>query len=502
MNQSESNSFPRANWRSGSPAMCESLWSVMHKFCSLNSINGHALRRYYMDQNTKCATMRRDALREWPAHLDDLRFSGGFHLAGISTAMNVHNSWIQSSTLDQIGSRGTVRRKSTAFLRFCPVCIERGFHSVLFQLSVERICPVHSEILRDFCLKCGRHIPYCNPEGKLMPYSCLCGCRLWWGLKDDEWSNAFTSEEARLFSSHFDIRIAQCSAKSMTHAGLNWLAELDKEKNWDRLLSSSEKMIKKTEVKISRVWSDGFCPRVRSMVRYPGGAYSVIPMSDYGFKERILNLYAQIEKNILRQIPAFKRRRLLAFSRTAEWWTSIVWRARYSPEFMAYVLWKNYWEDCSSFQPLYVHPDVIRRKKRHDQQRNKIYWRFSQHARLQRPMGVFTSADEWGQLHFFSIVAFAIYRSCLDAVARLESKRHSLPGLPGLKHFSIKIGQLPFVTLENVSQRFPSFELKVVLPRKRKPFTRKRAANPRIKKSRYGRVPNMIGGIGLNEHSP
>ena len=43
----------------------------------------------------------------------------------------------------------------SAQLRFCPVCMCRGFHSIWFQLSALAACPLHGCPLQDRCVNCG-----------------------------------------------------------------------------------------------------------------------------------------------------------------------------------------------------------------------------------------------------------------------------------------------------------------------------------------------------------
>ena len=63
-------------------------------------------------------------------------------------------------------------------LRFCPICLEAGYHSIWFQFSLLHSCPLHDCALTDQCQSCGDQTGYygATPQFTFKPYGCLnCG---------------------------------------------------------------------------------------------------------------------------------------------------------------------------------------------------------------------------------------------------------------------------------------------------------------------------------------
>jgi hypothetical protein len=63
-------------------------------------------------------------------------------------------------------------------LRFCPICLEAGFHSVWYQFETLSLCPMHECKIVDFCLSCGVATSDYEFSADLLgrPYACgSCG---------------------------------------------------------------------------------------------------------------------------------------------------------------------------------------------------------------------------------------------------------------------------------------------------------------------------------------
>ncbi|TAM05499.1 MAG: hypothetical protein EPN70_08435 [Paraburkholderia sp.] len=65
-------------------------------------------------------------------------------------------------------------------LRFCPICLSNGFHSVWFQFSAMQECPMHGCLLTDRCQSCGTLVGAYRFTAKLFntPFKCseCAGC--------------------------------------------------------------------------------------------------------------------------------------------------------------------------------------------------------------------------------------------------------------------------------------------------------------------------------------
>lgn len=58
--------------------------------------------------------------------------------------------------------------------RFCRQCAAHGYHSVLYQLTDERRCPVHREALETLCRGCGGKTPFIiNTRTIEAPFRCV-----------------------------------------------------------------------------------------------------------------------------------------------------------------------------------------------------------------------------------------------------------------------------------------------------------------------------------------
>ena len=70
---------------------------------------------------------------------------------------------------------------STRHLRFCKECVAKGYHSIFHQMLLLKNCVIHKEVaLTDFCLFCGRSIPYQLNLCKSQGYACpMCLKHFW-----------------------------------------------------------------------------------------------------------------------------------------------------------------------------------------------------------------------------------------------------------------------------------------------------------------------------------
>lgn len=289
-----SHSYARANWRSGNPSRFESLWCVLHKFCELNAVFGPDIEHRFSALGLRGAMIcRREAGRRFAVH--DLRFEGKIDAASLSRTMGVDERWRCEASFQAMGRRSIIRRWAMPFLRFCPVCIETGYHAMIFQIGTERACPVHHRPLEDNCPKCGRRIPYSLPSRKVRPFSCECGRLLWWGLRDDAWPTDPLGENAPLLVKHAaklieDRRLG--AIRTADAQAIVWLCDRGQsEESFRRARRRNAGVtVERVEVAVvSRSWGNG--------------AFKTWPRSRY---ER-----ARFMRSFQRVIPLSKRRSLM-----------------------------------------------------------------------------------------------------------------------------------------------------------------------------------------------
>lgn len=132
-------------------------------------------------------------------------------------------------------------------------------------------------------------------------------------------------------------------------------------------------------------------------------------------------------------------------------------RVRWSPQFIAFYLWRCYWFD-RFLDGHRRHPKTDRSRDPRSAEISRVYWRFRQHARLLGPSRDFTSGDEWAQLHFFAAVASATFRAAIDLVGKVD-----LESYPLRVHAPSKLEQapLPFMLLTQLTTSPAKFELRI-----------------------------------------
>ncbi|HFU4464522.1 TPA: hypothetical protein ACGO9X_001829 [Streptococcus suis] len=60
-------------------------------------------------------------------------------------------------------------------VRYCPICIAKGFHSYVHQLYFTKYCYIHTkEEMKDTCPMCGNHV-LSNTLSRTPPFQCCCG---------------------------------------------------------------------------------------------------------------------------------------------------------------------------------------------------------------------------------------------------------------------------------------------------------------------------------------
>lgn len=197
--------MPRFCWKPGETFRYESLWSLLNKICLWNAVSpsylASLLGRTKIPSNVNhCDLTMPD--KDITKTIIDLTGIDGkiFHESILIAYLKIRNS-----------TPFVVTR-----LRFCPVCISQGYHSVIFQLGFVERCPAHNKMLSDKCPRCGQEIPYkISRLNHPNPYTCNCGHKLWVlkSLKTDT-DNQFGNE---FFENGFKEVIIWLRTKSEKH---------------------------------------------------------------------------------------------------------------------------------------------------------------------------------------------------------------------------------------------------------------------------------------------
>lgn len=189
----------QANWRNGTTAPFESNWSRVHKFAFLNKIDAISLKRTLSGKDW------RHKPQLWGHKVGQLLFIGHFDsqiLADVfhETASVLEYGWLQPYHF--LAPNGTEFANN---LRYCPICIQSGYHTPLFQMLWLRRCPIHHIALSHTCPKCQAAIPLTLTNQDLTTqYGCRCGERLWPDLEKITWQPGITSTQARSIAAVVD----------------------------------------------------------------------------------------------------------------------------------------------------------------------------------------------------------------------------------------------------------------------------------------------------------
>ncbi|WP_143751041.1 hypothetical protein [Burkholderia sp. HI2714] len=145
----------------------ESMWMRLSKFSLFNRLSLHAL--------VGLVTVRSDEACSTGV---DLRRADPFVPSRLSSILEIP----EASALDGfcLFTGHPALTWATTELRYCPACLDLGFHAAWFQWRFVERCPVHRCRLRRGCRQCAAVIPYAlNSSMATHPLSCV-HCRTSW----------------------------------------------------------------------------------------------------------------------------------------------------------------------------------------------------------------------------------------------------------------------------------------------------------------------------------
>jgi hypothetical protein len=166
-------------WRTKWHIHGESAMTLFWKFALLNQLTARELAPLITNRTSG----RRSKICVKPDV--DLRDASVFDLDQLAHMFRIPTSRIRRAFLYEI-LPGSVLR-SHGHLRWCTQCLDRGFHSPLFQMRQTQTCPLHEHRLREACPACGYQIPFrLNNPFVLKPFCCpRCGTDLAPGMNQD-----------------------------------------------------------------------------------------------------------------------------------------------------------------------------------------------------------------------------------------------------------------------------------------------------------------------------
>ena len=119
----------------------ESSFGYFHRLCWLNAVGMQAAMRLLDAPNFPTRTQTFFGKLKRIRHvIERVNFN--------STRFPEERSLVAGEVSNLLGAIFTSR------LRFCPVCLESGYHSIWFQCSKLARCPIHNVDIHDRCMKC------------------------------------------------------------------------------------------------------------------------------------------------------------------------------------------------------------------------------------------------------------------------------------------------------------------------------------------------------------
>lgn len=175
--------------RPGTSYRYESLWMRLHKFAHLNAADLNCLKKVLTGGKVNY-------------YARDQRYIGYFGKLPpepLASALAITPEELELSVCMPYGIIPEVIDAEDR-LRYCPICMQQGFHCAVFQMRWVERCPIHDVPLEDRCRYCGAFNEYLFiPEAFKKPGHCKCGMPFWPGLVADVWPAVDNSAHEAVF---------------------------------------------------------------------------------------------------------------------------------------------------------------------------------------------------------------------------------------------------------------------------------------------------------------
>lgn len=135
----------RFTWNPTLPLPYESAWGLFSKLLALNYCNPADIAE---------AIVKRGVIP--PLELN-FRDSSWIDIDRFSDMLGVHPYRLRLCFLDQLGFPH-VTPDDRGGIRFCPLCLAKGYHSIFFDLGMVSGCPIHGVKLENPCALCSKTI--------------------------------------------------------------------------------------------------------------------------------------------------------------------------------------------------------------------------------------------------------------------------------------------------------------------------------------------------------
>jgi hypothetical protein len=133
----------------------ESIVSILWKFVRMNAVAGHVVAAH-------CANTMIDPYEG----IEIAR--GALDIRKLCQTLGLPRKIVRGAITPRFRTGS-----SSAYLRYCPKCLTRGYHSVVHQIEMVQHCPRHGNYLEVTCRSCEAPTPY-HLNARLLdaPYRC------------------------------------------------------------------------------------------------------------------------------------------------------------------------------------------------------------------------------------------------------------------------------------------------------------------------------------------
>lgn len=132
----------RFTWNPALPLPYESAWGLFSKLLALNYCNPVDVAE---------AIVKEGVSR--PRKLN-FRDSSWIDIDRFSEMLRIHPQRLKRCFLDQLGFPHITPDDDERGIRYCPLCLAKGYHSVFFDLGMIEGCPIHGAKLEKSCADC------------------------------------------------------------------------------------------------------------------------------------------------------------------------------------------------------------------------------------------------------------------------------------------------------------------------------------------------------------
>lgn len=188
-----------AIWRKEWIRPYESAWSIFEKFSYANVINRYTILKVVGNDEVKSIKNMHVG-----NHYRDLLTLKGFDEKILEKYLNVnlhtHTNHTMNELLRPLGPNlGNSQTWFAPHLRWCPSCLNHGYHSLLHQFTLFKNCPIHSVKLAEECPVCKVKIPFLLSDTVMdKAFTCKCGHK-YSNLHWDQWIKNLTINDHRVY---------------------------------------------------------------------------------------------------------------------------------------------------------------------------------------------------------------------------------------------------------------------------------------------------------------